>query len=68
MAKGDDGGGNAINLGLYPAAGVLLGLAAGTWLGKKFGWGIWGPVGGAVIGMIAGMYLLIKEAMRINKN
>ena len=67
MAKDDGGDNNAINLGLYPAAGVLVGLGAGYWLGSKFGWGVWGPVGGAAVGMTAGLYLLLKEGMRIGK-
>jgi len=66
MAK-DDGQSNAINLGLYPAVGVLLGLAVGYWLGEKFGWGFSGIVGGAIVGLIAGLYMLIREGLRANK-
>jgi F0F1-type ATP synthase assembly protein I len=68
MKKGGDGDKSGLNLGLYPAVGVLLGLGVGYWLGKKFGWGTWGPLGGSVVGLIAGMYLLIKEGMRISKD
>lgn len=65
MAKDQDG--SAANLGLYPAAGLLVGVSVGYWLGQKFGWGIWGLCGGAALGLTTGLYLLIKEGMRINK-
>jgi F0F1-type ATP synthase assembly protein I len=68
MPKGDDGDKSALNYGLYPAVGVLLGLGIGYWLDRKFGWGSKGMLTGAVLGMISGMYLLIKEGMRIGKD
>jgi F0F1-type ATP synthase assembly protein I len=68
MAKGDDGDKSGLNLGLYPAVGVLLGLAVGYWLDHMFGWGNKGLIAGAVLGMTSGMYLLIKEGMRISKD
>ncbi len=69
MAKGNDGKiGDGMMLGIYLGVGVGLGLLVGTWLGRKFGWTTWGPVGGALVGLAAGMYLMIKEAMRINKD
>ena len=67
MAQDDNGDPNAINLGLYPAAGVLLGLGVGWWLGQSLSWGVWGPLGGAAVGLVAGLYLLIKEGMRISR-
>jgi len=69
MAKQEqDKRGDAIMLGMYVAVGAGLGYAVGWWLGKTFGWTTWGPVGGALVGLAAGMYLMIKEALRINKN
>jgi F0F1-type ATP synthase assembly protein I len=67
MAGGDDGDKSALNYGLYPAGGVLLGLLIGSWLDRKFGWGSVGLLSGAILGLVAGMYLLIKDALRINK-
>jgi F0F1-type ATP synthase assembly protein I len=67
LANGDDGDKSALNLGLYPAVGVCLGLAVGSWLDHHFGWGSKGLITGAVLGMAGGMYLLIKEGMRIGK-
>jgi F0F1-type ATP synthase assembly protein I len=68
MAKGDGGDQSGMTLGLYPAVGVLLGLLIGTWLDHKFGWGSKGLITGAVIGLVAGLYLLFKEGMRISKD
>jgi F0F1-type ATP synthase assembly protein I len=67
MAQGDDGDKSAMNLGLYPAVGVLLGFAIGYWLDHQFGWGSKAMIAGAVLGLAAGMYLLIKEGMRLSK-
>jgi F0F1-type ATP synthase assembly protein I len=60
--------GQFVSVGLYMAVGVLLGLLVGKWLDARFGWGPWGTAGGAAIGLSAGMYLLIKEAIRMNKD
>ena len=69
MAKDDNGkAGDGLMLGIYVGVGAGLGLLVGTWLGRKFGWKTWGPVGGAMVGLAGGMYLMIKEAMRINKD
>jgi hypothetical protein len=68
MAKRDDGRMNAANYGLYPAVGAGMGLAIGMWLGRRFGWGTWGPLGGAMVGLASGLYLLIKDTWTIGKN
>jgi len=68
MAKQDqDRRGDAMMLGLYVAVGAGLGFAVGTWLGRVFGWGTWGPIGGVCVGLAGGMYLMVKEAVRLNK-
>jgi len=67
MAKGDDGDKNAGTYGWYPAGGVAVGLLIGTWLDRKYGWHGHAAITGAVIGMIAGLYLLIKEGMKSGK-
>lgn len=50
--------------GLEMAAGI--GLFAGIGYGLDYWWGSlpWGTVIGALLGMTAGMYLLIKAAQR----
>jgi zinc transporter ZupT len=60
--------GDALVLGLYPGVGGVLGYVVGAWLGKKFGWGTNGQLVGVLLGVAAGMYLMIKEAIRLNKD
>jgi F0F1-type ATP synthase assembly protein I len=55
-------------LGFEMAAGVGLGLIIGLWLDKKFGWSPWGTVVCTTLGLIAGMYLLIRDGMRSNRD
>jgi F0F1-type ATP synthase assembly protein I len=68
MARGNDGDQNALNYGLYPAVGVGIGMAIGYWADRKFGWGNAGLLAGGVIGMASGLYMLIKEGTRMNKD
>jgi F0F1-type ATP synthase assembly protein I len=68
MANNDGGNTSGMSLGLYPAIGVLLGMLVGYWLDHRFGWGSKGLITGAVVGMVAGLYLLFKEGMRANKD
>jgi len=57
-----------LGVGLELAVGVTLGYVVGHWLDKRFGWDPWGVVVGAGIGFAGGMYLLIKAAIRANKD
>jgi F0F1-type ATP synthase assembly protein I len=70
MAKHDDpvNWGRYLAIGLEMAVGVLLGLWVGTWLDRKYGWAPWGVFAGTMLGLAGGMYLLIKDAIRINKD
>jgi F0F1-type ATP synthase assembly protein I len=55
--------------GLELAAGIGLGAAVGFWIDKKRNSST--PIGlliGLCVGFIAGMYLLIKSAMKSNKD
>jgi F0F1-type ATP synthase assembly protein I len=55
--------------GLELAAGIGLGAAVGAWIDKKRGASNpWGLLIGCCFGFVAGMYLLIKSAMKANKN
>ena len=58
--------GHFAGVGLQMLVGVTLGVVVGQWLDRKYGWQPWGTMGGAMIGLAAGMYLLIKDAIRIN--
>jgi F0F1-type ATP synthase assembly protein I len=50
--------------GFEMAVGVAVGYFAGRWLGNRYGWEPWASLVGAMIGLIAGAYLLIKEVNR----
>ena len=59
---------NLAMVGLQVAIGVGIGLVVGSWLDKRYGWQPWGATIGAMLGLAGGLYLLIKEAIRINKD
>ncbi len=66
-ADKNSGWGQALAMGFETAVGVALGYFIGHWLDKKFGWTPWGAFIGAMLGLIAGAYLLIKEVNRMDK-
>jgi F0F1-type ATP synthase assembly protein I len=59
--------GRYVGIGLEIAVGVALGYFVGGWLDKRYGWNGYGVLGGVMLGIAAGMYLLIRDAIRINK-
>ena len=70
MAKNQDdqNWGQYLGVGLQMAVGAGLGWLVGSWLDRKYGWTPWGMTIGVLVGLAAGMYLLIKEALRMNKD
>jgi len=69
MARNNDANwGSYLSLGLEIAVGVALGVFVGRWLDRKYGWDSWGTMIGAMLGLAAGMYLLIREAIRMNRD
>jgi F0F1-type ATP synthase assembly protein I len=68
MARESPDWGQFLTLGFETAVGVGLGCFVGHWLDRKYGWEPWGTLGGAMLGLAAGMYLLIKEALRMNRD
>ncbi len=68
MARESSEWGKVLTIGFEVAVGVALGYYVGHWLDGKYGWGPWGTLVGAMLGLAAGMYLLIKEALRMNKD
>ena len=47
--------------GLTFAVILLAGVFAGLWVDKRWGTDPWGVLAGAVLGMVLGIYNLIKE-------
>jgi F0F1-type ATP synthase assembly protein I len=68
--KDDDAnqGAHLAMVGLQVAIGVGLGYVVGRWLDHRYGWGSRGVVIGSMLGLAGGLYLLIKDAIRINKD
>ncbi len=60
--------GHFMGLGLQMAIGVGLGLWVGSRLDRRYGWSPWGTLVCTMLGMAGGMYLMIKEAIRANKD
>ncbi len=67
MAKDDPNWGKYLGMGIEVAVGVGLGYVVGNWLDQKYNWAPWGVLVGSMLGMASGMYLLIKQAMQMNK-
>jgi len=66
---GSSGGGDFRGLayGLQILVGVGLGYLVGLWLQRRYGWSQ-AVVVGSLLGLAGGLYLLIKDAIRINKD
>ncbi|HYE18833.1 MAG TPA: AtpZ/AtpI family protein [Tepidisphaeraceae bacterium] len=64
----DTNWGKYLGMGLEVAVGVILGYLVGNWLDQRNGWSPWGVIVGTMLGIAAGMYMLIKEAIRMNKD
>jgi F0F1-type ATP synthase assembly protein I len=60
--------GRYLGIGLEIGIGCVLGYLVGAWLDKRFGWNGKGVLIGVCIGLAAGMYLMIKDAIRANKD
>ena len=62
------GWGRGLSYGMEVGVGVGVGYFAGHWLDRKFGWAPWGMIIGLLLGCFAGMYLLIKDALKANQD
>jgi F0F1-type ATP synthase assembly protein I len=68
MADHDTGWGRFASIGLEVAAGVGLGIAVGLWLDRRYQWSPWGTLIGALLGLVTGIYMLIRDTLRMNKD
>jgi Putative F0F1-ATPase subunit Ca2+/Mg2+ transporter len=59
--------GHFSGIGLVIGVGAGLGYFIGHWLDQRHGWH-WGAVIGAMLGVASGMYILIKDTIRMNKD
>ena len=67
-SKKDSGLGKLLTGGFEVAAGIGLGYFIGSYLDRKTGHSPWGVVVGVLIGCAAGMYLMIREVIKMNKD
>lgn len=69
LARQDDSNlGKLAALGLEIGVGAGLGAIVGVWIDRKWHTAPWGVLIGICLGIGAGMYVLIKEAIRVNKS
>ncbi len=55
---------NAMSVGWELSSFTLLGLAAGWWFDKRFRSSPWGVLVGALVGIVSGLYRLIRTFAR----
>jgi F0F1-type ATP synthase assembly protein I len=60
--------GRFVGVGFEIAVGVTIGYFVGGWLDRRYGWNNYGTLAGVMLGVAAGMYLLIRDAIRMNKD
>jgi len=68
---GQDGGqygGPGLAQGFEIGAGVGLGVVVGLWWDRHHGSSPWGLLIGLLLGCASGMYLVIKESVKSNKD
>jgi F0F1-type ATP synthase assembly protein I len=67
MADNNSNIGRGLAYGLEIAVGAGLGYFAGQWIDRRYRTEPWGMVVCVMLGLAAGMYLLIKDAIRDEK-
>ncbi len=68
MPEDDSNWGKYLGIGLQIAVGAGLGYLVGGWLDRRYGWGSTATAIGVLLGVSAGLYLLIKDAIKMNKD
>ncbi|MEM1446846.1 MAG: AtpZ/AtpI family protein [Planctomycetota bacterium] len=67
MAKRDGTDLSQLHLGLEFVGGTLLFAGLGWWLDSRWGTEPWLAITGGALGLAGGMWLLVKEAMKANR-
>lgn len=65
MPKDEPNWNTLLGIGSQVLVGVAMGLGIGLWLDKRYGWSPWGVIIGTLVGLAAGMYSMIHEAMKV---
>jgi F0F1-type ATP synthase assembly protein I len=65
---GDGNLGRGLAQGLEVAIGAGLGYVIGNWVDRRWGFAPWGLMIGVMLGSAAGIYLLVRDANRSDKN
>jgi F0F1-type ATP synthase assembly protein I len=60
--------GKYLGIGLEIAVGVALGYLIGAWVDRRWNSSPWGVLAGTMIGLAGGLYLLIRDAIRMNRD
>jgi len=60
--------GKYLGIGLEIAVGVALGYLIGVWVDRRWNSSPWGVLAGTMIGLAGGLYLLIRDAFRMNRD
>jgi F0F1-type ATP synthase assembly protein I len=60
--------GKYLGIGLEIAVGVALGYLIGAWVDRRWKSSPWGVLAGTMIGLAGGLYLLIRDAIRMNRD
>jgi F0F1-type ATP synthase assembly protein I len=48
-------------------AGMLLFVAIGIWLDRRFGWSPWGTLTGAAVGFAVAMWNLVRQGLAMQR-
>jgi ATP synthase protein I len=53
-----------VGLGTQLAVTVILFVGIGWWLDQRYGWSPWGTLSLGMLGLAAGLYHFVKDALR----
>lgn len=68
MPDNEPNWGHFFGLGMQVAVGVVVGLAVGRWLDQRYNWAGRATLIGMLVGLAGGMYLLIRDGIRANRD